>query len=164
MGLKERMRARLESLRGQVKLLTELLAEEDDTPVKTRTYKKRAKKPSKKKPKDAKLPEVKRTPLLGEVPDPEEQLDAIKKRPKSDFDREELLLVLSKMPKGATSKELLVAINAERDRSRAVALSQIHTMVSHLIKEPQVKGLTRKKTPKHLDARRSYRYFYKPKK
>jgi hypothetical protein len=158
MALKERMRARLESLRGQVKLLTELLAEEDDTPKTPRKYKKRAK-----KPKNAKLPKVKRTPLLGEVDDIEDQLKTQQAMERTPFEMHELFGVINSFKgKGCLLQQIFVEVNNRRTPTNQLEKSgPISTMLVRVHRHKKFHSWIKRKSVKPKKGSKAlYRYYY----
>ena len=159
MGMRERTNAKLSQLHekrrsidAQIKLLESLFVVEeksDDEPRKKRAYKKR-------KSTNSKLPPVKRTPLLGDVDDPEVQAQNV---PRQVFTRDVMFKHLKTFgKKGALLSELMVSLNENRTGDSVVKNGRVSTMLAHLAKDPRFKNHIKRKRTKGSTS--YYRYVF----
>lgn len=165
MGIKERARFKLDQLYAKRRdidvqidaVLSELVGESEPPTKKKRAYKRR-------KPKDAELPKVKRTPLLTDVDDPPAELGTpvLKREP---FTQIELFRRLREFQgEGAIFTELLQAINAVREvkNHKPVAKSVLSTMLAHMYQDQRFKKILKRVRIRGTatSPRATYRYYY----
>lgn len=172
MDPRERARGKLDELYAEeyainlkiYAVLDELVAakEEKPTPKKRRPYKRRN------KPKDVELPKVKRTPLLGEVDDIEEQakkMGVTRVPVREPLTQKELFTNLNHFGKdGAIFTDLLKMINANREEKnqKPVAKSVLSTMLAHIFQDGRFQKLIKRVRIRgtKTSPRATYLYFY----